>query len=201
MTTISEDRQHLDFDPSWKVVKWDESGEFIGSMSDSLAMSAEPLAGETPQPANEPGNGVKAADVVGVGGEAAGPKIIFVAEFKDYAHPGIPPHETAKAAEKAESQETIKEIVRKVIDTLAGATFSHDSADGRVIELAEWRPALARSTTKIFVLVCVESPDPLIANIWTKELQRRLRWLGKGATVLATSSEKPFQGPGISYRL
>lgn len=147
-----------------------------------------------------PPEGVKAADVIGIRGHPS-TTTLLVAEFKDYINPAIPPHEMAQAAEKVASNQLLAELTRKVIDTLAGATFSHDGNDSRCVELNEWRPALARSTTKIFVLVCVEAPDPLIANIWTKELQRRLRWLGPSATVLATSGTTRFEGAGISYRV
>ncbi len=206
MTTVSERRQHLDFDPYWQVAKWDKSGEFIDGMSKAFDVSAA-LRSRTSKPANGPRDGVKAADVVGVRDAPAEPKIVFVAEFKDFVHPSIPPEQRAQAAEKSHSGELIDEIVRKVIDTLAGATFSHDSADNRRDELTEWRPALARSTTKIFVLMCVEELDPVFAGVLTKELQRRLKWLGKSATVLATTGATsttgatPFSGAGISYRI
>jgi hypothetical protein len=197
MSTISERRQHLDFDSSWRVVKWDVSDEFVVGIGTALNVSRDSHQDSTSQPAIGPTDGVKAADVIGVRDIQPGPKTILVAEFKDFTWPNIPPHEVAQAVEKSESADVIEELVRKVIDTLAGATFSRSSVEREV----DWFPALRLSTTKIFVLVCLETPDPLSVGTLSKELQRRLQWLGKSASVLVTSSTTPFSGEGVSYRI
>jgi hypothetical protein len=184
MTTISERRQHIDFDASWRVCKWDESSEFIGSMSSALN--------------DLPGNGVKAADVIGIDDHPNRPRTILVAEFKDYDHP------RAETNRQATSSESIRDVVRKIIDTLAGVTFAHDTNDERRGELAGWRRALALSKTTVLVLVCVEAPSTqaaMVVNTWTTELQRRLRWLGPDAQILVTNSATPFRGQGIAYRV
>lgn len=36
-TTIIEGRQQITFDARWRVSKWDQAGEFVGSMSNAFA--------------------------------------------------------------------------------------------------------------------------------------------------------------------
>lgn len=95
----------------------------------------------------------------------------------------------------------MQDIVRKVIDTLSGATFAHDAQRQRSVDLHGWRPALGRSTTTMLVLVCIEVPatQAVAALAWTKKLQQRLRWLGPAARVVVTTSARPFNGMGVAY--
>ena len=187
MTSVSERRQRLDFDTSWQVVKWDESDEFDGSMDPALHQL--------------PPDGVKAADVVGVRTQSRRPRTILIAEFKDFDHPSVPAHDHARVAEQATSDAVMRDLVRKVIDTLSGATFAHDASASRCAELDDWRPALARASTSLLVLLCIEVPatQALAVLPWTKELQRRLRWLGPKTQVIVTSSARPFRGDGGAY--
>jgi len=187
MTTLSEDRQHLDFDDDWIVVKWDERAEFTSGLRGSLQRR---------------GDGVKGADVVGVGGRGSA-KVALVAEFKDFDNPRIPAAQAADAARKATSTSLIDDLVRKVIDTLCGATFAHDASRRRGAELTPWRPAVATTTTQLLLLFCIEVPRTQAAAVgpWTKRLQQRLRWLGPNARVLVTSSTTPFTAAGVRYRV
>ena len=188
MTTITEDRQRLHFDSSWVAFKWDEGHEFKGSMDGAL---------------HQLGTGVKAADVVAARSIRYQPKTLLVAEFKDFDHPNIPVPQRLQAAQAAVSDELMRDIIRKVIDTLTGATFAHDAGQQRCNELSGWRPALARATTSLLILVCVELPpsQAVSALAWTKALQQRFRWLGPNAQVIVTSSARPFQGQGVRYSL
>lgn len=183
MNVVSEDRQRVEFDATWSVCKWDFAAEFDGSMGAALHQL--------------PRDGVKAADIVGARNSADG--TILVAELKDFTNPNIPPAHLAAAAEKAESKELAGDIVRKVIDTLAGATFSHDVRDRRCRELANWRSTLARSRTKILVLVFIEVAKPAVLTMLSADLQARLRWLGPNSSVFVTGS--PFDAAGLAYRI
>lgn len=184
MTTIVERRQKLVFDNSWRVVKWDQAQEYVTGLQPSLTRG-----------------GVKAGDVVGVRVLPRQPRTLLFAEFKDFSHPNIPAAQRHKAALAGVSETLLHDIVRKVIDSLAGATFAHDPADARCLELEDWRSALGRSTTMLFILVCVELPpsQALAALAWTKKLQQRLRWLGPRSKVIVTSGVRPFSGLGITY--
>lgn len=186
MISIVEDRQRLDFDPSWRVVKWDETDEFINGLQAALHQ----LEG-----------GIKAADVVGVRSIPHRERTLLVAEFKDYDHPNVPVAQRRQNALAAVSDDLMQDIVRKVIDTLSGATFAHDAEQQRCVDLEGWRPALGRSTTTMLVLVCIEVPatQAVAALAWTKKLQQRLRWLGPRARVLVTTSARPFNGVGVAY--
>lgn len=187
-TIIQEGRQQLEFDSAWKVLRWDISAEFTGSFEQALHQ----LTGE----------GVKAADVAGARVERGQIRTLLVAEFKDFNHPGIPSRQQKTEAERGISDQLTRNVVRKVIDTLCGATFAHDVRDRRSPELDDWRPSLARSTTALLILVCVEVPksQAAAAGPWTKRLQQRLRWLGPNAQVIVTNRFRAFQGDGISYR-
>ncbi len=187
MTTITEGRQHLDFDATWEAFQWDLAGEFVGSMDGALHLL--------------PGDGVKAADVVGVKRDSSRPAILVIAEFKDFTHPAIPESHRAAKARGAESDKLRRDIVRKVVDTLTGATFAYDSQNSRRPELKSWRAAVADTAVRLLVLVCVELSKPAIITMLNGELQRRLRWLGPNATVLVTGSATPFSAHGISYRI
>lgn len=157
MTTVEERRQKLHFDSSWEVSKWDASREFVGSLENALH--------------GLPGEGTKAADVVGIRAQRSKPRILIAAEFKDFDDPSMPPEAAAEAALAALSDPLARNIIRKVIDTLCGATFAHDTENGRMGHLDEWRAALALSTTRILILVCVEVPKARAAAIgpWTTE--------------------------------
>ncbi len=188
MATITEGRQHLDFDATWGAFQWDLAEEFVGGMDKALHQLA--------------GDGVKAADVVGVkGGDLSGSSILLIAEFKDFAHPTIPVRDRAGVMLQAESAHLRRDIVRKIIDTLTGATFAHDSENNKRPELTRWRAAAAETPVRLLILVCVELSKPAVITMLNDELQRRLRWLGPHAMVLVTSSATPFSALGISYRV
>jgi len=186
VTSIVEDRQRLDFDASWRVLKWDEADEFVNGLQPALHQ----LKG-----------GIKAADVVGVRSVPRRERTLLIAEFKDFDHPDVPPPRRQQVACAAVSDELTRDIVRKVIDTLSGATFAHDAQRQRCGDLEGWRPALGRSTTTLLVLVCIEVPatQAVAALAWTKKLQQRLRWLGPRACVIVTTSARPFNGAVIAY--
>lgn len=190
MTSISERRQHLDFDTTWEAVKWDESDEFIGSMDKTL----HNLASASP---------VKAADAVAVRRAARVSPVVLVAEFKDFDFPNIPAEHRAQAARGANTEELMAALIRKVIDTLAGASFSHDSSDVRSAELQALTATLSDPNMKILVLFCIEVPRTQAVAVlpWTKKLQQRLRWLGPNAEVIVTTSARPFIGSGVTYRV
>lgn len=188
MTSIQEGRQHLHFDRSWMILKWDQSAEFIGSMDGAMHQLAD---------------GVKAVDVIGVREIRHRPRMLLIAEFKDFSHPDIPASKKAEVARSAISDQLMRNIVRKVIDSLSGATFAHDSDQRRCAELTSWRPALGRRTTTMLVLLCIEVPrsQSIAALAWTKQLQQRLRWLGPDTRVIVTSSARPFSGDGVRYEV
>jgi hypothetical protein len=188
MATITEGRQCLDFDATWGAFQWDLAKEFVGSMDGSLHQLA--------------GDGVKAADVVGVKGTgSSGSAILLIAEFKDFAQPMIPGRRRAAVMLQAESEKLRRDIVRKVIDTLTGATFAHDSNGKQRSELKRWRAAAADTTVGLLILVCVELSKPAVITMLNNDLRRRLRWLGPNATVLVTSSATPYSALGISYHV
>jgi hypothetical protein len=186
MKSVAERRQRLDFDASWRVLKWDEADEFI----DGLQPSLHQLAG-----------GIKAADVVGVRAIPRRARTLLIAEFKDFDHPNIPSEQRSQLALDAVSDELMQGIVRKVIDTLTGATFAHDARLQRCADLEGWRPALGRSTTTLLILLCIEVPasQSVAVLAWTKVLQQRLRWLGPRTRVVVTTSMRPFNGLGVTY--
>jgi hypothetical protein len=148
-------------------------------------------------------DGVKAADAIAVRDVRYRPKLLLLAEFKDFDHPQIPPAQRAAAALSAVSDPLMRDVVRKVIDTLCGATFAHDSSQQRCVELTGWRPALGRPSTNLLILLCIEVPatQAVAALAWTKQLQRRLRWLGPNARVVVTNRARPFVGDGLTYRV
>lgn len=189
MTAIGERRQRLDFDETWTVVKWDERDEFTTGIRGALHQTLD---------------GVKGADVAGVREPAGGATVTLVAEFKDFDHPDVPANAAAETVRRATSDRVMEDLVRKVIDTLCGVTFSHDKDHRRGPELSRWRPTLGSATaTRLLVLFCIETPPASAARLgpWTKELQKRLRWLGPNAQILVTSSAAPFEGAGIRYRV
>src|SRR5947209_917778 len=141
MTTIVEKRQTLTFDASWRVLKWDDADEYVTGIQRALVHG-----------------GVKATDVVGVRTVPRQSRTILVAEFKDFDNPHMPPADRRRAALAGVSDQLLHDIGRKVIDTLAGATFAHDDTNARHPDLDPWRPSLGRSTTTLLVLICVELP-------------------------------------------
>lgn len=187
MSTIPEGRQRLELDSTWRAFKWDQADEFVGSMEQALN--------------HLPGDGIKGADVVGVRHTRGQSRVLLIGEFKDFANPTIPAWDRAKAASNATSDKVLRDIVRKVVDTLSGATFSHNAQSQRSADLDGWRLALAGRGTSVLILVCVEFPrSQAVAHLaWTKALQQRLRWLGPNARVIVTTSARPFQGSGLRY--
>jgi hypothetical protein len=185
MPTLAEDRQYINYDSSWQLCQWDDCDEFTNGLREALHGTSS--------------DGVKGADFVGI--RKSRPQVVLVGEFKDFANPRIPSDQRSQAAKKAESSQLVGDLVRKVIDTLAGATFSHDNSGNRRPELGRWRPALPLSTTRLLVVVCIEVPKPAIVNMIAAALTKRLRWLGPNATVLVTTAATPFTGLGLTYEL
>lgn len=185
MTTVSERRQHLDFDGSWQVIKWDEAREYTGQIEAAVPGPAEA------QP-------VKATDVV-----AARASLLVVAEFKDFDLPSIPQQEREQAARGAASDKLAPALVRKVIDSLAGATFSHDLDDARCAPLRSFAGVIADAKTPMLVLFCIEVTRTQAAAIvpLTTLLKKRLRWLGPNARVLVVSGSASFADVGVEYRV
>lgn len=189
MTTVTEGRQELTFDASWRALKWDESQEFKGSMEATFAGLSE--------------RSVKAADVVGVRRGRGITPVALIAEFKDFDHPKIPAAQRAAAAQRGVSDEVMRDVIAKVVDSLCGAAFAHDTAGRRAQQLDGWRTALGLKTTSVLVLVCAELPiTQAVAGVaWTAALKKRLRWLGPDAHIVVTSSSRPFRGEGLAYGL
>jgi hypothetical protein len=191
MSAIREDRQELSFDQSWQTLKWDQAVEFKGSMEKTFY---EPLQGRS----------VKAVDVVGARRRGVGaPPLLLVAEFKDFNRPNLPPNARTSAAQQALTNELMRDVLAKVVDSLCGVTFAHDPSGGRSTESEAWRATASLRTVSVLVLICVEVPPsqaPTI-NVWTTELRKRLRWLGPRSAVIVTSSLRPYAGNGISYSL
>jgi hypothetical protein len=180
---VSERRQHLELADEWDVLKWDDCEEFRGGVQRADV-------------------GVKAADIVAARMARRGAASLLVCEFKDFEHPDIPSEQRAGVALQALSDDLADALVRKVIDTLSGATFSHDKHDQRCHALSTWRAAAAEDSD-VLVLFCIEVPrsQALAVLAWTAKLKRRLRWLGPRALVLVTSSARPFSSADISYRV
>ncbi|MCP9488827.1 MAG: hypothetical protein MSC31_03010 [Solirubrobacteraceae bacterium MAG38_C4-C5] len=189
MTTISEQRQHLDFDAYWSVVKWDAAREYIGNLEAAL----HGLSDAVP---------TKASDVVGVSVNR-GPRTLLVAEFKDYEHTSIPASQRAQKALDATSDKLMAGLVRKVIDTLCGATFAHDGDGNRSSEAQGFAALAGEPTRDLLVLFCIEVPRTQAVAVlaWTTRLQKRLSWLGPRAHVIVTNSARPFSAGGITYRI
>lgn len=187
MTTVTEGRQRLELDDSWRVLKWDAADEYVHGMQRAL---------------HQLGGGLSAADVVATR-RMPRQRTLMVVELKDFEHPRIPDHEREQNALDAVSDTLMRDIVRKVVDTLAGATFAHDGKQRRCPALDDWRPAIGLATTRILILLCIEVPasQAVAALAWTKQLQRRLRWLGPHARVVVTNSARPFAGIGVAYRV
>ncbi len=187
MTTISAKRQRLTFDDTWQAVEWDLMPEYKGSMENAFYGLV--------------GRSVKACDVVGVRRAPGHSPILLAAEFKDFDQTHLPADQRLAVARQGVSDEVMQAIISKLIDTLAGATFSHDRDGRRCAELERWRSAIGLKNTRLLVLVCVELPrtQQLAATIWTTELKRRLRWLLPRASVIVTSSRAPFSGAGVVY--
>lgn len=189
MMTITEGRQKLTLDASWHAVKWDEALEFKGSMESTFAQLS--------------GRSVKAVDVVGVRRGRGIATVLLVAEFKDFDRPHLPAAQAIAVARQGTSDEVMRDIIAKVIDSLCGAAFAHDVAGARVSELDHWRTALDLKTTGVLVLVCVELPASQAMSVlpWTTALKRRLRWLGPSARVIVTGARRPFRGDGLAYEV
>lgn len=181
------ERQRLTFDDTWQAVAWDERPEFKGSMEAAF----NGLSGRS----------VKACDAVAVRRVVGQTPILLVAEFKDFDQTHLPADKRLEVARQGVSDEVMQAIISKLIDTLAGAAFSHDRHGRRGAELERWRSAVGLKNTRLLVLVCVELPrsQQLAATIWTTELKRRLRWLLPRASVIVTSSRAPFSGVGVEY--
>lgn len=190
MTAIREDRQELSLDRTWQAVKWDEAAEFKGSME--VTFHALP-----------PGRSVKAADVVAVRRRRGASPLLLIAEFKDFNRPNLPPNIRTTLAEQALTSELMRNVLAKVIDSLAGAAFAHDKSGTRSPELQAWHAAIGVRTVSLLVLICVEVPPSQAPTVlaWTTELKRRLRWLGSKSHVLVTSSLTPMSGTGITYKV
>lgn len=189
MTTITEGRQQLSFDATWHVVKWDEADEFIGSMESSFASLQ--------------GRSVKAADAVGVRRVRGATPLLLVAELKDFDQKHLSPEQQAIVAAQGVSPEVMRDVIAKVIDSLCGAGFAHDTSGARLEALERWRGAVGLQTVAVVVLVCVELPvtQAVVAVTWTTELKRRLRWLGPRSHVFVTSGRAPFRGAGLAYSI
>lgn len=189
MTTIPEKpkRQRLTFDDTWQAVEWDLMPEYKGSMESAF----HGLAGRS----------VKACDAVGVRRAVGQTPILLAAEFKDFDQTHLPADKRLEVARKGVSDDVMQAVISKLIDTLAGATFSHDGDGHRSVELESWRSAVGLKSTRLLVLVCVELPrsQALAATIWTTEIKRRLHWLLPRASVIVTSSRAPFSGLGVVY--
>jgi hypothetical protein len=185
MGTLRERRQSLDFDRGWLVVKWDDCDEF----THGIRTAFHQLEG-----------GVSGADGVGA---RPGDGVGLIVEFKDYDHPDIPPSQRAAKAREAVSDKLVRLLVRKVIDTLCGATFSHDAADRRSAALRSWQSTIGSDASELLILFCIEVPrsQALAVLPWTKKLQQQLGWLGPRARVIVTSGDRPFAGAGVRYHV
>jgi hypothetical protein len=192
VTGIREDRQLLQFDSRWRVVRWDEADEFKGSMEPTFSNLTSAM------------RSVKAGDVVAIReATLTDPPLLLVAEFKDFDHPNILPHQRAAAALHGTSHELMSDVLAKVIDTLTGATYAHDQQGVRCDELRSWRATAADNAANLLVLICVELPRTQIvaAQTWTTDLKRRLAWLGPNAHVVVTTSAAPYDANGVRYAL
>lgn len=189
MTTVYEQHQVLQFDSTWKVLKWDTAPEFVGSMRSAFSN----LSVTNPR-------GVKAADVVAARRGRGLTPLMLIAELKDFDHPDVPIAQQKAVAQQATSNEVMRDIIAKVIDSLCGATFAHDAVGGRCDELAAFQSALGKSTCRLLILYCVEIPKPVAALAWNTALKQRLRWLGPRTTVIVTN-RSTFTGNGIAYSI
>ena len=187
MTTIQERRQSLSLDAAWHAVKWDASAEFIGSME--TAFAGLPAAD---------GRAVKGVDVIAAR-NGRGATLLLLGEFKDFAHPNIPTAQRAAVLMRSTSPEIMRDVVAKVIDSLCGATFAHDSNGDRCDELIAFRGAALKPHQRLLVLYCAELPKPAAMVALNTELKRRLRWLGPNANVIVTNGASPYVGNGVSY--
>jgi hypothetical protein len=185
--TITEGRQTLTLDASWHAVKWDDAGEFEGSMEPTFNQLS--------------GRSVKAADVVGVRQGRGMATVLLVAELKDFDRSHLPAARAAAVARQGTSDEVMRDIIAKVIDSLCGATFANDAEGARAPELDRWRTALGLKTTSVLVLVCVELPPTQAVSVgpWNTALKKRLRWLGPRAHVIVTDARRPFPVDGLAY--
>jgi hypothetical protein len=121
----------------------------------------------------------------------------MVAEFKDYSHP------QAVATGQSQSQVALRDVMRKVMDSIVGATFAHNATGARCVELRE-RRAVSATQPAVLVLFCVETTPTqaaIVVNAWRTELQRRLNWLGPGAQIVVTCGASAFRKLGIIYRV
>jgi hypothetical protein len=189
MTEIIEGRQKLDFDTTWRVVKWDETGEYKGSMDFSFA--------------GLPGRSVKAADAVGVRRVKGATPLLLIAELKDFDQKHLSPQKQARIAARGVTPEVMRDVIAKVIDSLCGAGFAHDASGMRAQPLERWRGAIGLQTVSVVILVCIELPlgQAVAAVTWTTEFKRRLRWLGPRSRIFVTSGRAPFDGAGLVYSI
>lgn len=192
MAEIVDARQRLTFDEDvWHAVKWDDEPEFLGHMQSSFA-NLTPSKGA---------RSVKAADVTAVGSPGGRP-LLLIGEFKDFDHPNASAAERAKVATDAATHQLLTDVIGKVLDTMAGRTFSSHNG-GANAQRERWRSALGAPDVALLLLLCVELPatQALTAQVWQKALERRLRWVGPNAQALVTTSRRPFAELGVTYDL
>lgn len=113
----------------------------------------------------------KAVDAIGVHDGAGSSPVLLLAELKDFDHPDIPD----------------------------GLRAERDRSPGA----QAFRKAVGAPGAALLVMLCIEGTrsQAVAAGPWTKDLQRRLRWLGPRARVVVTSRFTPFDELGIRYRV
>lgn len=188
MTSFLEGRQRLELTAEWQCLKWDEAPEYVGPLQGSF----NDLVVDRPR-------SVKAADLVAAAHGDDQATFLLVVELKDFASPGMSRNQQRIAAEKAKSDQLMSDVVAKVVDSLAGATFSHDKQDTRCGELDTWRAAVGDTDADIIVLLGIEVPDRAFLTVLHTGLKKRLRWIGPRASILVASA--PLRLRGVTYTI
>lgn len=149
----------------------------------------------------ERATGVKAVDVLAarlVRGERT---LLLAAEMKDFSDPAVPEQYRPDKARQALSDQVMGVVVRKVVDSLCGATYAHDSTGRRCRELRPWRTALSTADLAVFYFVGLPNPASIESVTWTTELKKRLGWLVPFGTVFVITSNTTMPEIGLSYTM
>lgn len=176
MSVFNEAPYRLEFDSSWRVLKWDGCAAFRGGIHGA--------------------QGTKAADFVCVQHE----RDPWFIEITDYRFIG-----TARLRKKIPSVDDLAtEVACKVRDTLAGVIWTHERDEldpaGKLRPLVS---VLVSRGVKITVVLFLEEdhPSPQRQSVVAQRIKQRLRWLCPKVLVINQKQwqDAPQSGLSITF--